>query len=231
MGYNTDFDGALNIEPPMCDEHRRFINDNAKSMKYPDLPDCPQAYLQWVISDDGKHLEWDGNEKFYEYEEWLDYLLREYLTPWGYKVNGEISWRGAEDDDRGTIYVKDNVAESVQDDVVNPGPSWAKRPDPQALTPRERATVLAALRLWQRTEVTDADLLAIASEGRDDLLCGLAVEEIDVLCERLNIGEPCDELPPSCECDNTHQANDTVCRWCWAHGRRHWNDAEVTVKS
>lgn len=31
-----------------------------------------------------------------------------------------------------------------------------------------------------------------------------------------------------CECDNTHQANDTVCRWCWAHGRRHWNDPEVT---
>lgn len=30
-----------------------------------------------------------------------------------------------------------------------------------------------------------------------------------------------------CECDNGHQQNDTVCRWCWDHGRRHWNDPEV----
>lgn len=30
-----------------------------------------------------------------------------------------------------------------------------------------------------------------------------------------------------CECDSTHEANDTVCRWCWAHGRRHWNDPET----
>lgn len=34
--------------------------------------------------------------------------------------------------------------------------------------------------------------------------------------------------PPSCECDNGHQQNDTVCRWCWNRGRRHWNDPEVT---
>lgn len=34
-------------------------------------------------------------------------------------------------------------------------------------------------------------------------------------------------LPPKCECDNTHEQNDTVCRWCWAHGRRKWNDPEV----
>lgn len=30
-----------------------------------------------------------------------------------------------------------------------------------------------------------------------------------------------------CECDNTHQHNNTVCRWCWARGRRHFNDPPV----
>lgn len=35
------------------------------------------------------------------------------------------------------------------------------------------------------------------------------------------------EDPPCCECDNTHQANNTVCRWCWSKGRRHWNDPDV----
>src|SRR5262245_27806831 len=33
-----------------------------------------------------------------------------------------------------------------------------------------------------------------------------------------------------CECDNTHRHNDTVCRWCWAHGRRKWNDPDVGGK-
>jgi hypothetical protein len=66
-------------------------------------------------------------------------------------------------------------------------PELANEPaDPPALTPRELATVQAALRLWQRTDVTDPELLAIAAEGRDDVLCGLTVEEIDALCGRLN---------------------------------------------
>ena len=30
-----------------------------------------------------------------------------------------------------------------------------------------------------------------------------------------------------CECDNTHQQNDTVCSWCWNRGRRKWNDPEI----
>lgn len=37
-----------------------------------------------------------------------------------------------------------------------------------------------------------------------------------------------EEDPTECECDNTHQSVDTVCRWCWSRGRRHWNDPEVT---
>lgn len=33
----------------------------------------------------------------------------------------------------------------------------------------------------------------------------------------------------ACECDNTHEQNDTVCRWCWAQGRRKPSDPEVSV--
>lgn len=38
-----------------------------------------------------------------------------------------------------------------------------------------------------------------------------------------------EDIPASCECDNTHEQNDTVCRWCWSQGRRRWNDPEVLV--
>lgn len=30
-----------------------------------------------------------------------------------------------------------------------------------------------------------------------------------------------DDLPDGCECDNTHEQNQTVCRYCWAQGLRY----------
>lgn len=52
---------------------------------------------------------------------------------------------------------------------------------------QERATILAALRLWQQDgSATDVDVLAIATnEGEFGLL---DAAEVDQLCERLNIG-------------------------------------------
>jgi hypothetical protein len=40
-------------------------------------------------------------------------------------------------------------------------------------------------------------------------------------------GEDGDDELIGCECDNTHEQNDTVCRWCWARGRRHWSDPDI----
>ena len=36
-------------------------------------------------------------------------------------------------------------------------------------------------------------------------------------------------LLDGCECDNTHEQNNTVCLWCWAHGRRVPGDAEIAL--
>jgi hypothetical protein len=32
----------------------------------------------------------------------------------------------------------------------------------------------------------------------------------------------------ACECDNTQEQNETVCRFCYAHGRRKPSDPAVT---
>ena len=68
----------------------------------------PGLWCQWVIDDDG-NLSWDGNEKFYEYEEWLRYMIKHFFEPLGYVLNGDITWEGDESDDFGTIHVVDNV--------------------------------------------------------------------------------------------------------------------------
>ena len=69
----------------------------------------PGLWCQWVVSDDGKYLEWDGGEKFYNYVDWLKYLIRHFFQNWGLVLNGEIEWKGEEFNDVGKIVVKDNV--------------------------------------------------------------------------------------------------------------------------
>ena len=86
----------------------------------------PSLWCQWTVSSDGTALEWDDGEKFYEYTRWLEYLIEHFFTPWGRSLDGRIHWYGEDSEDRGTIYVKDNVVEEVPDTITNPGPSWGK---------------------------------------------------------------------------------------------------------
>lgn len=68
----------------------------------------PSLWLQWVPTETGKYLEWDGEEKFYNYIEWLEYIIEKVLIPNGYKLNGEVEYYGEEADDKGTIAIIDN---------------------------------------------------------------------------------------------------------------------------
>lgn len=75
--------------------------------------DQPGLWCQWVPTDDGNGIEWDGGEKFYSYGEWLLYLLGHFLRPWGYELSGTVRWQGEELDDCGKITVDGNMV-SVQ---------------------------------------------------------------------------------------------------------------------
>ena len=69
----------------------------------------PGLWCQWVVSQDGMHLEWDGGEKFYDYIEWLQYLINNFFSPLGYVLSGSVEWQGEDYDDFGTITVTDNI--------------------------------------------------------------------------------------------------------------------------
>jgi len=84
----------------------------------------PSLRCPWVPSADGSAVIWDDVEKPDEYVEWLEYLVANFLVPWGYRIDGEVHWRGDDSDDRGTIFVKRNQIEAVHDVISNPGPSW-----------------------------------------------------------------------------------------------------------
>lgn len=73
----------------------------------------PGLYCKWVPSEDGEGIEWNGEEKFYFWEEWLWYLLVEFLEPWGYILNGTVTWKAEAEDDYGVIIMRDNIDEVI----------------------------------------------------------------------------------------------------------------------
>lgn len=92
----------------------------------------PSLWLQWVVKPDDKkdidenefnaHIEWDGGEKFYEYDNWLEYLCDKILTPSGYFINGITLAVGEESEDASWIVVENNrvfVFSAMLEDAVD----------------------------------------------------------------------------------------------------------------
>lgn len=113
-----------------------FGQDKDKNIVDYDTPPStqPGLWCQWVPTEDGNYIEWDGSEKFYNYVvtrdggyhrnlesewdggekfynyvEWLEYIIRNFLAPKGYVLNGTVQWQGEGIGDVGRIVVKDNV--------------------------------------------------------------------------------------------------------------------------
>jgi hypothetical protein len=78
----------------------------------------PGLWCQWSITNDGLYLEWDGGEKFYNYIEWLRYLIKHFFERWGVKLNGEIEWYGEDPSDIGIIIVNDNNVRTKSGRIV-----------------------------------------------------------------------------------------------------------------
>jgi hypothetical protein len=80
----------------------------------------PGLWCQWSITEDGDKLQWNGGEKFYNYIEWLNYLIKMFFIPWGRKLNGEISWYGEDRSDMGKIKVRNNEVFIFNGEVTFP---------------------------------------------------------------------------------------------------------------
>lgn len=71
-------------------------------------------------------LVWDDTEKFYNYVEWLSYMINNFYEPWGYSLNGKVTWQGEEHGDTGIIAIIDNVIgvkDASGETFIKPNPS------------------------------------------------------------------------------------------------------------
>ncbi len=78
----------------------------------------PGLWCKWVPTEDGSGIKWNEMEKFYEYTEWLNYIIVHFLTPWGIKISGEVRFQGEDSDDRGVVRIVDGVAVRKCDQII-----------------------------------------------------------------------------------------------------------------
>nr|QBK88706.1 MAG: hypothetical protein LCMiAC01_03840 [Mimivirus LCMiAC01] len=85
-------------------------NKDASILEY-NCPPKTQAGLwcHWCYNKKNHCIEWDGGEKFYNYFDWIKYLVNKIFKPRGYILNGTVEWKGEDSDtDKGTITIKNN---------------------------------------------------------------------------------------------------------------------------
>lgn len=113
MGYDTNFGGEFAIQPPLTAAQVQTLQDFNKT-QHDGIAGVPgSTWCQWVPSDDGTTLVWDEQEKFYEYTQWLQYLVHHYFGPWGCTLDGEVEWNGDDVDDRGSIVAEPRAGKTV----------------------------------------------------------------------------------------------------------------------
>ena len=79
---------------------------------------CPGYRCNWCINEETGVVEWDGGEKFYQYTDWLIYLIENFFEPAGYILNGEFIWIGEDSEDRGKISVVNNKVSEFLGEIV-----------------------------------------------------------------------------------------------------------------
>ncbi len=115
MGYHTDFDGALEIKPPLTAEQVATLEKWSNGNDTPE--DSPGGYCPWVGSDGGCFIQWDEQEKPYDAEDWMVYVC-EHLLADKQLANGLIDACGEDPDDRWQLRVEDSKVEVIPGHVV-----------------------------------------------------------------------------------------------------------------
>lgn len=137
MGYPVYYDGEIEITPPLTDEHAAIVRGFAQgertdltesifaAIAASEEPDLPYSCGLYGVSEDRCLLVPEEGESRHGLATWLALLTKHFLAPSGYLLNGEVNWSTEQADDRGCVFIKDNLVEIVEDIIVNPGPSWS----------------------------------------------------------------------------------------------------------
>lgn len=117
MGFTTLFWGRIEVEPALPEATRRRLVEWA-SQDHRD-GSTPGVWCQWVPTPDGSALVWDGEEKFYDADSWMRYIIGQFIAD-KHTANGLVF--AATEPEMGlfsawSMTVKDNVVLVVDYEV------------------------------------------------------------------------------------------------------------------
>jgi hypothetical protein len=103
MGRTTKFKGALTLSRALT------LSEAKQLLEFNEDPDTiegthPDSYMQWVPTETLDGIVWDGVEKFYNYTEWMQWLVQ-WLKACDIDAGGELLWSGEDAGDVGVITV------------------------------------------------------------------------------------------------------------------------------
>lgn len=108
MGYSTDFEGHLEITPPLNPAERAYLAKFAETRRMhrekgpyfvggtgmsgqgqdadvidynSPSPEQPGLWCNLVPNRAGTRLEWSGSEKTYDFDKWVKYIIDHFLKP------------------------------------------------------------------------------------------------------------------------------------------------------
>lgn len=114
MGYTTSFTGALHLSRALTISEAKTLMEIAEMDRTESAAITGiNAYMQWVPSETLDRIVWDGNEKFYEYDQLLIWLCG-WLRDRGIGACGELYWSGEEPADTGILRVIDNAVTVIE---------------------------------------------------------------------------------------------------------------------
>lgn len=107
MGYTTTFSGQIRLSRTLTLAEAKELLDIRDSDESKNITGC-RSRLQWVPTESLDAIVWDGEEKFYEYFELLEWLCGTWLKERDIAANGDLLWNGEDADDAGRITVTNN---------------------------------------------------------------------------------------------------------------------------
>ncbi len=100
MGYNSIFTGSFSLDRPLTDEQ---YNTFKKSLDHHYIScSCGSCNIhdsscRWEIQEDQKSIKYI-HKYYYSFRrwhhiQWIHYIIDNFIHPWGYLLNGEVSWQ------------------------------------------------------------------------------------------------------------------------------------------
>lgn len=103
LGIESEFYFPENTTDCGQEDDDSIVDYNRPSVNQPGL------WLQWIPTEDRMSIKWNGGEKFYEYINWIIYIIDNILNERGYVLNGTVEWQGEDDEDVGCITITENL--------------------------------------------------------------------------------------------------------------------------